>query len=393
MKIGVIGIGKLGLCTAEVLKKYGHDVIGMDINKKIVKKINSGICPTDETDLKEYMEKYPIRATTDIRELIHSDISFIITPTPSLPDGSFDDKYVKEAVFSLLDYLPRERYHLFNIVSTVMPGTCREIEREISKYRTRKSFGIAYNPEFIAQGSILKDFQNPDFVLMGGNIRALDILTKVYSFIPQEKLKRMSLENAEIAKLALNSFVTMKINYGNLIANMCENIKNGDCDIVSDAIGTDSRIGNKCLKGGTSYGGPCFPRDNVALFKFCEDNGIEASILRSTDVMNENHNLRLYMKVRDMIPMGGTVAILGLPYKPNTSILTESAGVKLQERLRNDYKIQIDNVKGADLAVVMLPQTHLNISKMRKKVVIDCWRTLENEIKKQGGKYHAIGKG
>lgn len=393
MKIGVVGIGKLGLATAEVLAKAGHEVIGVDTNVDTVMSVSSGLCPTDETDLQEYVVKYPIKATPLFSELKDTDASFIITQTPSLPDGSFDSKYVENAIYSLMDVLPKDRYHLFNVVSTVMPGTCQYLENIIAEFRSKETFGISYNPEFIAQGSILRDFQNPDFVLMGGNAKALSVLSKIYkTFIPEEKFKKMSLENAEVAKLALNCFVTMKINYGNLLAQICERIPEGNCDVIADAIGMDKRIGNRCLKGGAAYGGPCFPRDNRAFSNFLEQVAVFAPIVDDVHRMNEGLNYGLFERVRNMV-VKGTVAVLGLPYKSNTSITTESAGVKLVERLRTcGLSVQVDNLDGADLAVVMLPQKELDLSGMRQKRVLDCWRTLEEDVKRQGGEYYAVGK-
>lgn len=393
MKIGVVGIGKLGICTAEVLQKAGHEVVGYDTDSERVKLIGSGKLKSSEPHLEDYMLKHPITASDKPMCLHECDATFIIVPTPSDAEGKFSNKYVDKAIDTISSTISPWKYHLFNIVSTIMPGSCRKFEKRIFKNKGNRCFGITYNPEFIAQGSIIRDFENPDFILVGCDTeKSGEMIKEIYGSFTQAPVRIMSLENSEIAKIALNSFVTMKINYANMLAELCEKIPGGNIDEITEAISLDRRIGKHCLRGGTSYGGPCFPRDNVAFHKFCSEMGVDSRIISDTHQMNIRQTERLAHKVNSIVGEYGLVSIIGMSYKPGTEITEESASVNLKKIL-GEKRVLEDDVSGSDLSVVMLPMRHLDISPMRSKNVLDCWRTLEKDIKMQGGNYYAIGKG
>ncbi len=353
-KISVIGLGKLGACSAACFAAKGFSVLGVDINRDVVELINQGKAPVYEPLLQETISASAGRfqATQDFnRAITETDITLIIVPTPSRSDGGFSDKYVRDALGHLAGALKRARkpYHLFAITSTVSPGACEEVfipllEKE-SGLKLNNDFGVCYNPEFIALGSVISDFLNPDLVLIGeSNEKAGSLLAGVYQglcgFGPH--IARMSLVSAEVTKISLNSYVTMKISFANTLANICEAIPGADIDAITQALGADKRIAPYYLKGGLSFGGPCFPRDNRAFTAFAQKYGQAALLAKATDEVNQLHVGHVAAKIRAYLQPGvKSVAIIGLAYKPNTSVIEESAGIKIVDELRQSDDLEI----------------------------------------------------
>jgi len=342
----VIGLGKLGASMMAGMASRGLSLVGVDISQTAVDAVNGGCAPVLETDLDITIKKYKsnIHATTSFEEAVfETDISFVIVPTPSDSNGAFSLTYVKEAFTEIGKALKRKNtYHTVVVTSTVLPGSCRYgllpvLEKESGK-KCGNDFGLCYNPEFIALGSVIKDFLNPDFYLLGQfDERSGDALEAIHNRVSANKapIKRMSLENAEIAKIAINSFVTLKISYANLLSEICEQVPTADIDIVSDAVGTDSRIGRKYLTGGLGFGGPCFPRDNIALDFLGRQLGIDSTLLKVNDTYNRNNGRRILDRFKGMLPNSGKVSVLGLSYKPFSNITEESASIILTESLQN----------------------------------------------------------
>ena len=269
--------------------------------------------------------------------MLGSDLSFVIVPTPSDERGAFTLQYAKFAFKSLGQALKKKNgYHVIVLTSTVLPGATRHgllpiLEQESGK-KCGPDFGLCYNPEFIALGSVIRDFLNPDFYLLGQfDQRSGDLLEQVHHRVSQNNapVKRMSLENAELAKIAVNSYVTMKISFANMLADFCEHLPGGDVDVVSDALGMDKRIGRKYLTGGFGFGGPCFPRDNVALNFMGKSLGVDSRLLAVNDDYNRNLSKRYVEKLQPHLPKGATVAVLGLAYKPLSHVIEESPGIYL----------------------------------------------------------------
>jgi UDPglucose 6-dehydrogenase len=338
--ISVIGLGKLGGSMAAGFASRGLNVIGVDVNRHAVDAINAGRAPVQETGLGELIaaNRERIRATMSTEEaVLGSDISFVIVPTPSDERGAFTLQYAAFAFRALGQALKKKNdYHVIVLTSTVLPGATRQgllpiLERESGK-KCGPDFGLCYNPEFIALGSVIRDFLNPDFYLLGEfDRRAGDLLEEVHHRVSQNNapVKRMSLENAELAKIAVNSYVTMKISFANMLADFCEHLPGGDVDVVSDALGMDKRIGRKYLTGGFGFGGPCFPRDNVALDFLGNQLGVDSSLLRTNDSYNRGISKRYIEKFQQYLPRGATVAVLGLAYKPLSHVIEESPGIYL----------------------------------------------------------------
>lgn len=343
-KVSVIGLGKLGCSMLAGMASRGLDVIGVDVNPHSVEAVNAGREPVQETGLGEMIaaHKDRIRATLSTEEaVLGSEISFVIVPTPSDDRGAFSLQYARYAFKSLGQALRKKNgYHVIVLTSTVLPGATRHgllpiLEQESGK-KCGPDFGLCYNPEFIALGSVIRDFLNPDFYLLGEfDQRSGDLLEQVHHRVSQNhaQVKRMSIENAELAKISVNSFVTMKISFANMLAEFCEKIPGGDVDVVSDALGLDKRIGRKYLTGGFGFGGPCFPRDNVALNFMGEQLEVDSRLLRTNDDYNRNLAKRYVNKLQPLLAKGANVAVLGLAYKPLSHVIEESPGIYLCREL------------------------------------------------------------
>lgn len=325
----------------------GFDVIGVDVNQKSIDLVNAGHAPVQETDLEETIaaNKERIRATLSHEDaVLNSDISFVIVPTPSDEKGSFSLQYAEWAFKEIGKALGKKKdYHNIVLTSTVLPGSTRQalipiLERESGKTAGR-DFGVCYSPEFIALGSIIRDFLNPDFTLIGEiDDRSGSMLESIYSrlMVNHQKSARMSLENAELTKISVNTFVTTKITFANMLAEICEKLPGGDVDVVTNALGLDSRIGRKYLTGSIGYGGPCFPRDNVALSYIAGQLGVKAGLAETTDSMNRAVAVKVSKRILPMIKPGATVAVLGLSYKPFSHVTEESQGVYVAKQLSNN---------------------------------------------------------
>lgn len=361
MRVSVVGLGKLGASMVGAIASRGIPAIGIDINPDTVEKVNRGIAPVDETNLQLFFDNHKLRisATDDydfaIRE---SDITFVVVNTPSDDEGSFSLRYAKPACRSIGEALKnKNEYHLVVITSTVLPGSTRygllpEIEQASGK-KAGVDFGLCYNPEFIALGSVIKDFLNPDMLLIGHfDTKSKQTLMNFYNELFNFKMKgigksllditvnSMSIENAELTKIALNTYITTKITFANMIADLCEIIPHGDADVVLSAIGSDSRVGGKYLKGGLGYGGPCFPRDNVALQWFAGKMGKRVPIANIVHRFNADIPFQMSYFITVRLNIADKIAVLGISYKPFSPVVEESQGLALVEKLMTKgYKV------------------------------------------------------
>jgi UDPglucose 6-dehydrogenase len=322
----------------------GFDVIGVDVIPQAVEAVNAGRAPVQETHLEEMIaaNRERIQATLDYRTaVLNSDVTFVVVPTPSGPNGAFLLQYGLAAFREIGRALAeKDDYHLVVMTSTVLPGSTRyglipALEAASGK-QCGRNFGVCYSPEFIALGSVIHDFLNPDFLLVGEFDRhSGDRLEQAYAEIMENNApcQRMTIENAELAKIALNTYVTTKITFANMLADLCERLPQGDVDVVTDAIGLDTRIGRKYLKGALGYGGPCFPRDNVALGYIAQQLGTRASIAETTDGYNRALPSQLMTRLEQVMQSAQTVAVLGLAYKPYSHVTEESHSILLVKTL------------------------------------------------------------
>jgi UDPglucose 6-dehydrogenase len=275
---------------------------------------------------------------------------------------------------------------------------------------------------------VIRDFLNPDFLLVGeSDRRAGAALEALYRAVVETDapVARMSFVNAELAKIAVNTFVTTKIAYANMLARMCEQLEGADVDVVTNAIGLDTRIGRKYLRGAISYGGPCFPRDNVALATLARELGAPAFVAEATDRTNRDGIERLADLAEENLPDGGTVCVLGLSYKPNTDVVEEAPGLLLVRSLaaRGIDVVAYDPAAAANAAraledvgrladsaeaavrvadVVVLATAWEEFATLdpavvaragQRRVVIDCWRILDRPRFEQIASYIELGRG
>lgn len=343
MKISVIGLGKLGLPLAVSIASKDFFVFGVDVNKNVIDQLSRGATFLKEPGLQELINKNrsKIKATSDIKEAVsNSDMTFIITPTPSQKNGYFSLQYINKVIREVAQVLKiKQNYHLVVVVSTVVPGSTDRIKKLLEKYSGKvcnKDFGLCYNPEFIALGSVISNLLNPDFILIGeSDKKAGLILEKFYRKYCDNKPKfaRMNFVNAELAKISVNTFVTTKISYANMLCEICEKLSGGNVDTVTSALGLDSRIGLKYLRGGPPFGGPCFPRDNVAFISLAKAMKSSFQIPLATHRTNLRQTERMVKKILEFIKGKTSVGILGLSYKPFTDVIEESFGLALAKAL------------------------------------------------------------
>lgn len=315
----------MGICLGLNLEKVGYSVLGLDLNDEYVNSINNKTLKSNEPSVNEYLKvSKKFVATTNLKESLKNDIIFITVATPSLQSGKYDHSQIDIVVNQLIEYgiQPVKKYLI--IGCTVMPTYCETVQNKLKNL----NYEICYNPEFIAQGSIIKDQQYPDTILIGcsnndiGNV-VEDICKSMCKNIP--RVHKMSLTEAEITKIALNCFLTTKIAYANMVGDISLSVK-CDPNKILTAIGDDSRIGNKYLKYGFGFGGPCFPRDNRAFGIFCEENGIYPHISYATDQSNRSHLMYQVLKtVKDGVT---NIVIENITYKPDSFILEESQQLK-----------------------------------------------------------------
>jgi len=344
MKLSVVGLGKLGLCTAAYFASKGHRVTGVDKSNYLVSELGQKRCPIRETGLAELLETAwgNLSVTTEIADGVRrSDITLVIVPTPSGPDGGFSNEHVEAVLHGIGPVLASKgEFHVVDVVSTVMPGSSEGVFKplleELSGKVCGEDFGLVYNPEFIALGSVIHDFSRPDMVLIGASDeRSAEMVEQLYSSSCENRphIAKMSLLNGEISKLSLNCFVTTKISFANELSNICERIPDADVDAITEAIGFDSRVGGKYLRAGMGFGGTCFPRDNAAFQTFATNVGYEAKISRATVAVNDMVVEKLYGLVKANTPDAANVALLGLSYKQGTHVIEESQSIMLANRL------------------------------------------------------------
>jgi UDPglucose 6-dehydrogenase len=423
LRLSVVGLGKLGSPMVAVFAKKGFDVIGLDINQDFVKALNEGLAPVEEPGLQDLIDQYRdrISATEHFHEAVQqSDVTFVIVPTPSQKDYFFTNKYVVDAV-QKIGYALRSKkgYHLVVVTSTVMPGSTdgeiRDALETASGRSVGPSLGLCYNPEFIALGSVIRDMLYPDMILIGeSDTKAGEILEGIYKSSTESnpEIHRMTSVNAELTKISVNTYVTTKISYANMISDMCDHLPGADAHVVNRAVGADSRVGRKYLKSAVGYGGPCFPRDNKAFAALGRSLGVRCDLAEATDLINDYQIIRMLDAIETHLIPGGTVAVLGLSYKPNTVVVEAAHGLLLSDRLANaghnvvvfdpiaiksaksvlgnnvTYADSVEEaVRLADVVAVMTPSPEYSAIKgqdltsgNRNRVVIDPWRAITPEV-------------
>ncbi len=341
-RVSVVGLGKLGACLAATFAQRGFTVVGVDIDPRPVARLNQGLAPVCEPGLDAMVAANHGRlsATQDHAEAVAAtDLTVILVATPSDAAGGFALDYAAAAAEAVGRALRRQRaYHLVAVQSTVMPGATEgsllPLIEEASGKRCGRDFGLGYVPEFVALGSVLHDMQYPSLVVLGAHDeRAGDLLETVYRryVCNDPPIWRMSIVNAELAKITLNAYITMKIAFANTLAEVCEKLPGGDVDAVTQAVGSDPRIGSKYFKGGLGFAGPCFPRDTRSFAQVLRRAGVAPLQIEATDDQNQTIVPRVLSAIRGALQTTGgrAVAVLGLAFKPHTVYVESSPGMEL----------------------------------------------------------------
>ena len=343
MKIGVIGAGRLGICFALLLENAGYEVVASDVREDYVKHLQERKIDTHEPDVQELLSKATnITFKTGNLEVIEEcDILYTLVATPSLPDGSYDVSAIWRVISDIQQAEFDVRGKSFVVGCTTNPGDCELFQKELEPY----CIDVFYNPEFIAQGSIIKDLRNADMVLIGGSGNHLKILNEIYSKIQvtDSHVYNMSTTAAELVKLAVNCFLTTKISYANMIGEVISLAGLEDeISSVLNAIGADTRVGSKYLKYGYGFGGPCLPRDNRSFAAYAKKLGLEFNLGKTTDDFNNEHakflkNYFIKKNERNLPFWFQNVA-----YKEGTDILTESQQYRLcLDLLDSGHKVYV----------------------------------------------------
>lgn len=355
--ITVIGIGKLGLGFALLLERSGYNVLGVDIFQDYVNRINEKTIYFEEPKYNTLLQKSEnLKATTSLQDgLHHSNIIFIIVQTPNGGGSRFYDHSILSNLLEKINKLKPENKH-FIIGCTIMPNYIQDIGKQLISQC--KNTTLSYNPEFVAQGDIVRGFENPDIILVGTESESLKpVLKEIYDKITKNEPKYcfMKPTEAEIVKISLNGFITTKISFANMISDLCDTLPNVNKSTVLEAIGSDSRIGTKYFRPGTSFGGPCFPRDTRALKQLMDQNGIQSNLLQATTEYNNQHVL---FQTEQLLSYNKSVSdnmsklltchstnnnsqfiFSNVCYKDNSKIpiIEESAKLKIAERLVKYY--------------------------------------------------------
>ena len=366
MNISVFGLGKLGAPLAAVFASSGARVIGSDRKPELVALINRGVAPVEEPGLAQLIAENRDRlcATTDAAQaVLASDISFIVVPTPSLADGTFNNRLVIEAAERIGRALRQKKgHHVVVVSSTVMPGSCdgpiTSILEAASALRIGSDIGLCYCPKFIALGSVIHDLTHPDFVLLGASDERAGAIVKdiyLHCCANQPPILQMGLVNAEIAKLSVNAYVTMKISFANLLGEVCEAIDGADAITIASAVGLDTRIGRKYLQPALGFGGPCFPRDSIAFAAMARRVGVEPDLADATQRINDRQARRIAGILSARLSSNATVAVLGLTYKPNTPVIERSQSVEIARLLvEQGFRVVVHDPTGVGPARAVL---------------------------------------
>ena len=334
MNICAVGVGYVGLVTGAVFADLGNEVICVDVDREKIENLKNGIMPIYEPGLKEMVthnvKDGRLRFTTEIKEGVRaSDIIFICVNTPPKDDGETDLSYVRSVAKSIAEWM--DDYKIIVNKSTVPVGT-GDLVKEIIERNKRKDveFDVVSNPEFLREGSAIKDTLEPDRIVIGAPSKNVAMkLLELYAVLERPMIIT-DVHSAEIIKYASNAFLASKISFVNLIADLCE-LAGANVNHVVRGMGADRRIGSLFLQPGLGYGGSCFPKDSSSLAHTTRQYGADASLIDAVIRINDQRSERLLAKIKKRFSSleGKTFAMLGLAFKPNTDDIREAKSLEL----------------------------------------------------------------
>jgi UDPglucose 6-dehydrogenase len=331
-RIGVFGAGWVGLVTGACFAELGHEVVVRDVLPERIAALQAGRVPLHEPQLAELLERNRERLTftLEVDDVVTAPIMFVCVGTPPTYSGDAD----LSAVWTVVDQLPAlEERAILVMKSTVPVGTGEKVRARLDT-RGLAHIGYVSNPEFLAEGSAVRDFMHPDRVVVGAFADAdADRIATLYEPLEAETVKA-DVASAEMIKLAANAFLMTRISFINEIANVCE-ATGADVVKVAEGVGLDHRLGPHFLRAGIGWGGSCFPKDGVALKQLASNSGYHFQLLSAVIEVNELQKRRVLGKLEKHLGKlrGKTVALLGLAFKPNTDDLREAPSLVLASRL------------------------------------------------------------
>ena len=422
MKVAVFGAGYVGLVTGACFAELGHDVVVRDVVEAKIDALREGRVPIHEPGLDELLTRNAerLRFTTDVAEAVEgADVVYVAVGTPPTYSGDAD----LSAVWTVVDELPSvDRRIVVAMKSTVPVGTGRAVRHRLDD-RGLENVGYVSNPEFTAEGTAVRDFMEPDRIVIGAfDVADGDVIAALHGGI-DAPIVRCDVPSAEMVKLAANAALVTRISFINEIANVCE-ATGADVTTVAEGIGLDRRIGPSFLRAGIGYGGSCFPKDSLALKQLAANSGYNFQLLNAVIEVNELQKRRIIGKLERRIgPLRGKrIALLGLAFKPGTDDMREAPSLVLAGRLLSegvevtawdpvaDGRAQLHGVEvadsalealeGADAAVVVTEWPEVREldwaaagERMRERVVVDGRNLLDpEEMRSLGFAYEGIGR-
>jgi len=341
-KITIIGTGYVGLTTGICFAYLGHNIICVDKDKDKIEGIKKGVIPIYEPGLEEILKKHRknISFTTNLKKSVQSsEIVFVCVGTPARQDGSIELGQFKTAIKEIARYLNGRKIIVNK--STVPVGTGDWTKKEIKKY-FKGHFSVVSNPEFLREGSAVKDSLEPDRIVIGTeDENTKKVILDIYSSITAPKLVT-DIRSAELIKYAANAFLATKISFINEIANLCERT-GGDVKKVAEGIGLDKRIGKSFLNAGIGYGGSCFPKDISGLIKISDQKKYNFKLIRAVAEVNEDQQKIFVEKIIRALKKnkGKVIGVWGLSFKPNTDDIRKSPAIEIIKSLgKKHYCIQ-----------------------------------------------------
>ena len=434
MKIGIIGLGFVGLSLTSVLASKGFDVVGIDVDKEKCRKISNGISPFFEPELEKTLKKglkNKLHIESDISAVLDCDLIFVTVGTPQNKTGGIELSIIKKAMTSLGKNIRNsKKEHIILIKSTVVPGTIKDVILPIlennSKKKAGKDFGLISNPEFLQESTAIRDTEFPHAVVLGGyKTKFMKDVEKFFIKLhPKTPIIITNHQTAEMIKYANNSFLATKISFINQLSNICQKIPGSNIDDIAKTIGLDPRIGGLFLNAGPGYGGSCLPKDMKALINFAKITGVKPTLLNAVEDVNVKQLEEIISIAKKKL--GGLeskkITILGTSFKPNTDDIRDSIAIELIkkflkrrvkvtvhdpraiENTKNMFKNKInyaksipDAILGSQCIIIMTQWkqyeklTNKDFKQMKKKMIIDCRRMLSE--KQLDVDYYAIGLG
>ena len=421
MRIGIFGAGWVGLVTGACFADLGHEVAVRDVVPERIEALREGRLPFHEPGLDELLERNRERLTftLDAAELAEARLLFVCVGTPPTYSGDAD----LSAVWTVVDELPETDERPILVMKSTVPVGTGERVRAALDTRGLTHVGYVSNPEFLSEGSAVRDFMQPDRVVVGAFTEAdTDTVASLYEPLAAP-IVRADVASAEMIKLAANAFLMTRISFINEIANVCE-ATGADVEQVAKGVGLDHRLGPHFLRAGIGWGGSCFPKDGVALKQLASNSGYHFQLLNAVIEVNELQKRRVVGKLQKHLGKlrGKTVAVLGLAFKPDTDDLREAPSLVLVERLlaegarvrtwdpvadardllrgATSCDSVIDAVTGADAAVIVTEWDELRAlaseevrQAMRRPVIVDGRNLLDpDQAQAAGFTYEGIGR-